>query len=77
MDRCTAFEPHQSKSLVGKGQKGAAFRWTDEPSTSSYWVEKWIGTSAEGGWVVKLVSLPEKWQPDDGHRRAFNEGRWF
>jgi|UniRef100_UPI0037831CB1 hypothetical protein len=55
----TAFEPHQSRSLVGKGQKGAAFRWTDEPSTSSYWVEKWIGTSAEGGWVVKLVSLPE------------------
>jgi hypothetical protein len=54
-----AFEPRQSKSLVGKGQKGAAFRWTDSPSTSAYWVEKWIGTSAEGGWVVKLVSLPE------------------
>jgi len=53
-----AFEPHQAKSLVGKGQKGAVFRWTDSPSTSAYWVEKWIGTSAEGGWVVKLVMLP-------------------
>lgn len=54
-----AFEPHQSKSLVGKGRQGAAFRWTDSPSTSAYWVEKWIGASAEGGWVVKLVTLPE------------------
>ncbi|MBN8420170.1 MAG: hypothetical protein J0L73_14735 [Verrucomicrobia bacterium] len=54
----TAFEPHQAKSLVGKGQKGAVFRWTDAPSSSAYWVEKWIGTSAEGSWVVKLVMLP-------------------
>lgn len=54
-----AFEPRQSKALVGKGQQGAVFRWSESPSTSAYWVEKWIGASAEGGWVVKLVTLPE------------------
>ncbi|WP_395715644.1 hypothetical protein [Prosthecobacter sp.] len=61
----TAFKPHQSKALTGKAQKGAAFRWSERPSSSSYWVEKWIGTSAEGGWVVKLASLA---QSTDGER---------
>lgn len=55
----SAFAPWQVKSLTGKAQTGAVFRWTDRPSLSSYWVEKWIGTSAEGGWVVKLVTMPE------------------
>ena len=55
----SAFAPLQSKSLTGKAQKGAAFRWTERPASSSYWVDKWIGTSAEGGWVVKLVTMPE------------------
>lgn len=55
----SAFAPLQVKALTGKAQKGAVFRWTDKPSLSSYWVEKWIGVSAEGGWVVKLVTMPE------------------
>ncbi|MCB1278655.1 hypothetical protein [Prosthecobacter sp.] len=54
-----AFAPLQVKALTGKAQTGAAFRWTANPTPSSYWVEKWIGTSAEGGWVVKLVTMPE------------------
>jgi len=52
-----SFVPRQSKALTGKARKGAAFRWTDQPSLEDFWVEKWIGASAEGGWVVKLVSL--------------------
>lgn len=55
----SAFVPLQSKALTGKAQKGAVFRWTDNPALSSYWVEKWMGVSAEGGWVVKLVATPE------------------
>lgn len=54
----SVFEPYQAKSLVGKGQKGVVFRWTDSPSTSAFWVDSWLGISAEGGWVVKLTMLP-------------------
>jgi hypothetical protein len=54
-----AFEPKYSRALSGKGRKGAAFKWTQSPSLADYWVQQWLGSSAEGGWVVELVSLRE------------------
>lgn len=54
-----AFEPKHSKALTGKGKKGAVFHWSGDPSLSDYWVQNWLGSSAEGGWVVELVTLPE------------------
>ena len=54
-----AFEPRYSQALSGKGRKGAKFKWTQSPSLADYWVQRWLGSSAEGGWVVELVSLPE------------------
>lgn len=55
----SAFEAQPSRALTGKPHKGSVYRWTKDPALSSYWVEKWVGTSAEGGWVVKLVTMPE------------------
>lgn len=52
-----AFEPRFSKALGGKARKGAVFKWSESPDTSDYWVQKWLGLSAEGGWVVELASL--------------------
>lgn len=53
------FEPQSSRSLSGRGRKNAAFKWTDDPPVSDYWVQQWLGISAEGGFVVELASLPE------------------
>lgn len=54
-----AFEPKHSRALSGEGRKGAEFNWTQSPSLADYWVQQWLGSSAEGGWVVELVSLPD------------------
>ena len=54
-----AFEPLQSKAISGKGRKGAIFKWSDDPPLSNYWVQQWLGASAEGGLVVELVSMPD------------------
>lgn len=54
-----AFEPKFSRALSGQGRKGAVFGWTGNPSTNDYWVQQWLGSSPEGGWVVELASLPE------------------
>lgn len=55
----SAFEPKYSRALAGNGNRGGLFRWTEAPSPAAYWVQHWLGSSAEGGWVVELVSLPE------------------
>lgn len=60
-----AFEPKHSRALTGKGQKGALFNWSESPSPSDYWVQRWLGLSPEGGWLVELASLP-----DDGEVRT-------
>lgn len=52
------FAPKHSRSLAGKGRRGAVFRWTDNPALSDWWVQQWMGASPEGGWVVELASLP-------------------
>ncbi len=52
------FAPRHVRALSGKGQKGALFKWTDEPSLSGWWVQQWLG-AGDGGWVVEMVSMPE------------------
>jgi hypothetical protein len=32
--------------------------WTETPREGEYWVQRWHGASAEGGWIVDLVALP-------------------
>lgn len=53
------FQPKFSRALTGPGLKGGSFEWTESPSLSSHWVQQWMGQSAERGWVVKVVSMPE------------------
>ena len=54
-----AFEPRQTRALTGRGHRGASFNWTQTPSHSDFWVQRWLGSSPDGGWVVELVTLPE------------------
>ena len=51
------FKPVLSRALAGKGQKGARFGWTTDPKPSDFWVLHWLGSSAEGGWVVQLYAM--------------------
>ncbi len=53
-----AFEPKFSRALTGPGKKDALFSWTENPRNGDYWVQRWHGASAEGGWVADLVALP-------------------
>jgi serine/threonine protein kinase len=50
----TQFQPVFVKSLTGNLETGATFSWTNNPSTSSYWVQEWLG-AAEVGFRVKLM----------------------
>lgn len=55
----SAFEPVQSRALAAARAGSNHYDWTENPSTSGFWVQKWVGRSAEGGHVVEVVSLPE------------------
>ncbi len=55
----TAFEPKFSRALTGSAKKGALFSWTENPRNGDYWVQRWHGASAEGGWIADLVALPQ------------------
>ncbi|MCB1226754.1 MAG: hypothetical protein KDK99_13145 [Verrucomicrobiales bacterium] len=50
------FESLFSRALIGGGEPGAAFQWTENPPMNGFWVQEWVGASAEGGLVVRVVS---------------------
>lgn len=55
----SAFEPVHSRALASTRAGSTRYEWAENPATNGYWVQKWMGRSAEGGHVVEVVSLPE------------------
>lgn len=79
----TAFELTKTAALTGPGKQGATFEWTATPHESQFWVQEWLGMSAEGGSIVKLLALSDGSSvcsalgvllPRNG---AFRLARWF
>jgi hypothetical protein len=52
-----SFEPMFSRALIGGGDNGARYTWSGNPPDAGYWVTEWVGASAEGGMVVRVVSF--------------------
>ncbi|MCB1209268.1 MAG: hypothetical protein KDK97_08075 [Verrucomicrobiales bacterium] len=51
-----SFEPLFSRALTGGIENGARYAWSENPPETGYWVAEWIGASAEGGMVVRVMS---------------------
>lgn len=59
----TQFEPVFIRSLTGNLETGAAFSWTNNPSTSSYWVQEWLG-AADVGFRVRIMRFDGTGEPE-------------